>query len=281
MSTKAGGLYVVATPIGNLADISKRALEVLATVDLVLAEDTRRTRVLLTHHGLSRPLQSLHEHNEGTRVRSLVQRLTTGESMALVSDAGTPSISDPGAFLVRQVTAAGVRVIPVPGASAAISALSVSGLPAERFVFEGYLPARGAARMARLAELVAERRTLVFYEAPHRVLATLDDMVAAFGDSRDAVLARELTKIHETVHRSPLGELACMVRLDPDQQRGEMVLVVAGSSDTPGARDAVEVDRVLQVLLDALPASRAAAIAATILGGRRNELYKRALELRP
>ena len=281
MSTQAGGLYVVATPIGNLGDISARALEVLGMVDRVLAEDTRRTRALLSHHGISRPLEAVHEHNEAARAQSLVRRLLEGESMALVSDAGTPLISDPGVVLVREAIAAGVRVVPVPGASAAISALSVSGLPTDRFVFEGFLPAKGAARTARLRELAAEPRTLVFYEAPHRVLATLQDMAEVFGAGREAVLARELTKIHETVLRATLEELAVLVREDPDQQRGEVVLVVAGSSATADERTGVEVDRVLETLLDVLPASSAAAVAARLLGGRRNELYKRAMELRP
>jgi len=211
-----GSLYVVATPIGNRGDISPRAVEVLRTVALVAAEDTRHSKPLFVHLGIDTPLQALHEHNEEAAAPALVGRLLEGQDIALISDAGTPLVSDPGFRLVRAARAAGVRVSPVPGACAAIAALSAAGLPSDRFAFEGFLPAKAGARRARLSELSADLRTLIFYESPHRVAATLEDMREAFGDQRDAVLARELTKHFETVLGEPLAALAERVAADPD-----------------------------------------------------------------
>ncbi len=274
----AGCLYVVATPIGNLADISARAREVLAAVALVAAEDTRHTGRLLAHLGIDRPLLSLHEHNESGRAPALVARLLAGESVALVSDAGTPLVSDPGFALVRSALAAGVAVSPVPGPCAAVAALSVAGLPTDRFCFEGFLPARPAARRSRLQELAAEPRTLVFYEAPQRLADCLADMAAAFGADREAAIARELTKLYESVYHGRLGELAERVAADADMRRGEIVCTVAGAPARPGG-GGQELDRVLGVLLQTLPVSQAAGIAASLTGERRNTCYQRAMAL--
>lgn len=283
VSTRPGELLVIATPIGNLADISPRALQALRAADVVLAEDTRHSRRLLAHYAIERPLESLHEHNEHARAEGLVARMLAGERLALVSDAGTPLLSDPGRALTAQALAAGVRVSPLPGPSALAAALSVAGFAAERFVFEGFLPARGAARRARLAVLAGETRTLVFYEAPHRIADMLADLGEHFGGMREAVLARELSKLHETVRRAPLAELKALVREDVDQQRGEIVLVVAGAAlvapDADTAAD-VDVDSLLDALLEELPPRRAAAVAARVTGLKRNMLYQRALSRR-
>lgn len=276
--THAGHLYVVATPIGNLADISARAREVLGQVSVVAAEDTRHTGRLLKAFGIAASLVSLHEHNERERVAGLVQRLQAGEDVALVSDAGTPLVSDPGLQLVRAAAAVGVQVVPVPGACAAIAALSVAGLPTDRFCFEGFLPARQAARRARLTELAGEARTLVFYEAPQRIAACLADAAAVLGEARQAVVARELTKLHESVYRGPLAELAAQAAGAGEMSRGELVLVVAGAAERVVA-DEAGLDRVLSLLLPHLPPSKAAAIAAELTGTRRNHCYRRALAL--
>ena len=282
VSTQGGELLVVATPIGNLADISPRALQALREADLVLAEDTRRSRQLLAHHAISRPLEALHEHNERARADTLVARMVAGERMALVSDAGTPLLSDPGCVLLARAHAAGVRVSPLPGPSALAAALSVAGFPADRFVFEGFLPPRAIARRERLCALAKEARTLVFYEAPHRLLKTLADLVEVFGAEREAVLARELSKLYETVRRATVGELLALATAQPDQQRGEIVLVLAGASTAAAASvgERVDEDSLLDALLEELPPRRAAALTARILGGRRNELYQRALARR-
>ncbi|MGQ0384922.1 MAG: 16S rRNA (cytidine(1402)-2'-O)-methyltransferase [Gammaproteobacteria bacterium] len=274
---QSGVLYLVATPIGNMGDISARAREILAAVHVVAAEDTRHTGRLLRELGLERPLVSLHEHNERARAAELVARLRTGESIALVSDAGTPLVSDPGFPLVRAAIEAGIPVVPLPGPCAAIAALAASGLPAERFCFEGFLPARAGARRQRLAELAAEPRTLVLYEAPHRLAACLADLAAALGASRRACVARELTKLYERFYRGGLGELAERARTDPDLHRGESVIVVEGAAEQ--GVDASRLDEALAVLLRVLPASAAAAAAAEITGARRNEAYARALKL--
>jgi 16S rRNA (cytidine1402-2'-O)-methyltransferase len=275
--TKTGVLYVVATPIGNRADISARAREVLAGVSVVAAEDTRHSALLLRELGLERPLVSLHEHNERARAAELVGRLRAGESVALVSDAGTPLISDPGFLLLRAALEAGIDVSPVPGPSAAVAALSAAGLPCDRFSFEGFLPARAIARRRRLEELAAEPRTLVFYEAPHRIAACLADLAGACGASRRACVARELTKQFETFYRGTLGELAERARTDANMARGESVIVVEGAA--PAAADDARVDDTLRVLLGFLPPSAAAAAAAKLTGTRRNEAYERALAL--
>lgn len=271
-ATNPGTLHVVATPIGNLADISARALQVLAGVDAICAEDTRHTRQLLAHHGIERPLVALHEHNEAAQAQSLVQRLQQGQSLALVSDAGTPLISDPGFRLVRAAREAGVRVSPVPGASAAIAALSVAGLPSDRFCFEGFLPAKPAARRERLARLAAEPRTLVFYESSHRIEDCLADMAAAFGAQRRAAIARELTKLFETVLDGTLQALAERVAADPDQRKGEFVVVVEGVGDEAEARLA-EGRRLYARLSEHLAPSQAARLAAELSGAPRKALY--------
>ena len=277
-----GTLFVVATPIGNRGDLTERARETLAAVELIAAEDTRHTGQFLAQLGIRTPLVALHEHNEAARADELVARLAAGSRMALVSDAGTPLISDPGFRLVASAAAAGVTVVPIPGACAAIAALSVAGLPTDRFVFEGFLPAKAAARRARLAALSAEPRTLVFYEAPHRVAETLEDLAAVFGAGRHAVLARELTKMHETVYRGALAELVARAGTDPNVARGEAVLVVAGAPEATGAEgaDLARLDRLLAGLLAGLPLSQAVDLAAEFSGERRNRVYERALALK-
>nr|WP_276522675.1 16S rRNA (cytidine(1402)-2'-O)-methyltransferase [Pseudomonas nitroreducens] len=274
-----GTLYVVATPIGNLDDISARALKVLADVALIAAEDTRHSVRLLQHFGIQTPLAACHEHNEREQGGRFLTKLQAGEDVALISDAGTPLISDPGYHLVRQARAAGIPVVPVPGACALIAALSAAGLPSDRFVFEGFLPAKATGRRGRLEALVDEPRTLIFYEAPHRVLECIEDMVAIFGDERPALLARELTKAFETLKGLPLGELREFVASDSNQQRGECVLLVAGKP-APEGDEAVDAHtlRVLDLLLAEMPIKRAAALAAEITGARKNQLYQIALE---
>ncbi|WP_152220740.1 16S rRNA (cytidine(1402)-2'-O)-methyltransferase [Pseudomonas sp. SCB32] len=274
-----GTLYVVATPIGNLDDISARALKVLADVALIAAEDTRHSVRLLQHFGIETPLAACHEHNEREQGGRFLTKLQAGEDVALISDAGTPLISDPGYHLVRQARAAGIQVVPVPGACALIAALSAAGLPSDRFVFEGFLPAKAAGRRGRLEALLEEPRTLIFYEAPHRVLECIEDMASIFGSERPALLARELTKTFETLRGLPLGELREFVAADSNQQRGECVLLVAGKPAPEGA-EAVDAQtlRVLDLLLAELPVKRAAALAAEITGARKNQLYQIALE---
>lgn len=272
-----GVLYLVATPIGNMGDISARAREILAAAGVVAAEDTRRSGRLLRELGLERPLLSLHEHNERARAAELVARLEAGENVALVSDAGTPLVSDPGYPLVRAAVEAGITVTPIPGPCAAIAALSASGLPGERFCFEGFLPARAGARRARLAELAALPHTLVIYEAPHRLAAALADLAAALGRERRACIARELTKLHESFYRGSLGELAERAGREADLSRGEAVIVIEAAP--PRAEDAARLDEALAVLQRFLPPSAAAAAAAELTGARRNDAYARALEL--
>jgi len=276
-----GTLFVVATPIGNRADLSTRARETLAAADLVAAEDTRHTGAFLAQLGLHVPLVSLHDHNEPDRIPDLVARLKAGSRIALVSDAGTPLVSDPGYRLVAAVAAEGILVVPIPGACAAVAALSVAGLPTDRFVFEGFLPARGPKRRARLEALAAESRTLVFYEAPHRIAETLADVASVFGAERAAVLARELTKLHEQVYRDSAGALAARAAAEPNMARGEAVLVVAGAPEAvDGGAVAGLVDRLLRALLPELPLSRAVDVTSAATGQRRNQVYERALALK-
>jgi len=278
----AGTLYVVATPIGNLDDISTRALRVLRDVALVAAEDTRHSTRLLRHFGINTPLAACHEHNERAEGERFLSRLLAGEDVALISDAGTPLISDPGFNLVRQVRAAGVQVVPIPGPCALIAALSAAGLPSDRFVFEGFLPAKAVARQTRLQRLVQEERTLVFYEAPHRLLESLQDMTAIFGGERPALLARELSKTFETLKGLPLAELSDWVAADSNQQRGECVLIVSGwqKPDQDAELDDESL-RILDLLLKELPIKQAAALAADITGERKNRLYQIALARKP
>lgn len=274
-----GTLYVVATPIGNLDDMSARALKVLANVSLIAAEDTRHSVRLLQHFGIDTPLAACHEHNERDEGGRFITRLLAGDDVALVSDAGTPLISDPGYHLVRQARAAGVQVVPVPGACALIAALSAAGLPSDRFIFEGFLPAKTAGRRARLEQVREEPRTLIFYEAPHRILECLQDMEAVFGGERPALLAREITKTFETLKGLPLAELRAFVQGDSNQQRGECVVLVAGwVAPEDEQAISVEAQRVLDLLLAELPLKRAAALAAEITGVRKNLLYQLALE---
>ncbi len=274
-----GTLYVVATPIGNLEDISARALRVLREVALIAAEDTRHSSRLLAHFGIQTPLAACHEYNERNEGGRFIERLQAGDDVALISDAGTPLISDPGYHLVRQARAAGVAVVPVPGACALIAALSAAGLPSDRFIFEGFLPAKAAARRSRLEALKAEPRTLIFYEAPHRILESLGDFEDVFGGERMAVLGRELTKTFETLKGLPLGALRAWVEADSNQQRGECVLLVEGW-EAPQGESAVSAEalRVLDLLLAEMPLKRAAAVAADITGVRKNLLYQAALE---
>jgi 16S rRNA (cytidine1402-2'-O)-methyltransferase len=268
----SGTLFVVATPIGNLGDFSPRAQQVLRDVAAICAEDTRRSGQLLAHFGIATPLIALHEHNEDAIAQRLVARLRAGESLALVSDAGTPLVSDPGFRLVRAARAAGVTVSPVPGPSALIAALSVAGLPSDRFVFEGFLPAKAAARRERLQALAGEVRTLIFYESAHRIVETLADMAAVFGGERSAVLARELTKLFETVLEGTLADLRARVEADPDQRKGEFVLLVHGAAEDADAKVA-EGLRLYAVLKQHLPPSTAAKLAAELSGAPRKALY--------
>jgi len=274
-----GSLDVVATPIGNLDDISARALTILRSVALIAAEDTRHSARLMQHFGIGTPLAACHEHNERDQGGRFLARLLAGDDVALISDAGTPLISDPGYHLVRQARAAGIAVVPVPGACALIAALSAAGLPSDRFIFEGFLPAKAAGRRARLEQVKEEPRTLIFYEAPHRILECLQDMQSVFGDERPALLARELTKTFETLKGMPLAELAAWVAADSNQQRGECVVLVAGWQ-APEGDEAVSAEamRVLNLLLAEMPLKRAAALAAEITGVRKNLLYQVALE---
>ena len=274
-----GTLYVVATPIGNLGDLTARAQEILGTVDLIAAEDTRHTRQLLQAFGLQTPTIALHEHNETHKAADLMRELEAGRSIALVSDAGTPLISDPGFSVVAAARAARVPVIAIPGACAAIAAVSVAGLPTDRFVFEGFLPAKAAARREQLHALSYETRTLVFYEAPHRIVDVLADMAAAFGSDREAALSRELTKRFETLYRDTLGALAAKAADDADMQRGEIVIVVAGRAGAAQSHEAADAERVLRVLVEDLSPSRAAKIAARLTGAKRADLYEKALAL--
>lgn len=273
-NTDAGTLNIVATPIGNRDDITLRALKVLRSVALVAAEDTRHTRTLLNHHGIRNTLWALHEHNEASALQGVLERLDGGDDVALVSDAGTPLVSDPGFRLVRAARERGITVVAVPGACAAIAALSVAGLPTDRFVFEGFLPAKAAARRARIQALASEPRTLVLYESSHRVAATLADLAAGLGGTRPAVLARELTKLHETVVLRPLTELAELVAGDRNQQRGEIVLLVAGHAASADEALA-EGQRVQAILAPHLPPAKAAKLAAAISGASRKALYGR------
>ncbi|MGN2409435.1 16S rRNA (cytidine(1402)-2'-O)-methyltransferase [Pseudomonas syringae] len=274
-----GSLYVVATPIGNLDDMSVRALKVLREVTLIAAEDTRHSSRLMQHFGISTPLAACHEHNERDEGSRFITRLLAGDDVALISDAGTPLISDPGYHLVRQARAAGITVVPVPGACALIAALSAAGLPSDRFIFEGFLPAKAVGRKARLEQVKEEPRTLIFYEAPHRILECLQDMEQVFGADRPALLAREITKTFETLKGLPLGELRAFVEADSNQQRGECVVLVAGWTP-PEDEDVIgaEARRILDLLLEEMPLKRAAALASEITGVRKNLLYQVALD---
>jgi 16S rRNA (cytidine1402-2'-O)-methyltransferase len=272
-SMAAGRLWVIATPIGNLDDLSPRAAAVLREVAIVAAEDTRHSAPLLARVGSAARTLALHEHNEREQAARIVEAMLTGNDVALISDAGTPLISDPGYRLVRAAREAGCTVSPVPGPCAAIAALSVAGLPSDRFVFEGFLPAKSAARRERMQTLATDPRTLIFYESSHRIAESLADAVAAFGAAREAVLARELTKLFETIIAAPLGEIAARVAADANQQRGEIVLLVAGAGDTDADAKLAEGRRVFALLREELAPAKAAKLAAAITGAPRKALY--------
>lgn len=274
----SGSLFVVATPIGNLGDMVPRALEILQGADLVCAEDTRHSGRLLQHFGVRTPLASCHEHSSPAELERIVDILRQGGTVALISDAGTPLISDPGFDLIRAARREGIAVIPVPGACAAIAALSVAGMATDRFVFEGFLPAKSAARRARLGAVVTERASLVFYESPHRILESLQDMAAILGGAREAFFAREMTKAFETYLSGTLDSLCERVASDADQRRGEIVVVVSGAGQEADSAVQHEGERVLRLLLSELPLKRAAALAAQITGDSKNRLYRLALQ---
>jgi len=277
-SYPVSALYVLATPIGNVCDITLRGLHVLAIADAVACEDTRNTSQLLQRYGLSKQLLATHEHNEREAAAKIIERLQVGQRVALVSDAGTPAISDPGARVVDAVRAAGFQVIALPGASAAVTALSASGLTDARFHFVGFLPAKTRQRETALQELAALQAALVFYEAPHRIVETVQSMLQVFGPTRQVVLARELTKLFEHIHRCPLGEAVAWLEQDANRQRGEFVVLLEGAQPVEG--EDAEGERVLRILLEELPVKQAAALAAQITGQKKNALYERALQIR-
>jgi len=278
-SMNSACLYIVATPIGNLSDISERAVQILKQVDLIAVEDTRHSGKLLQHSGVSTPMQALHEHNEAKKVEQLIELLTAGKSIALISDAGTPLISDPGYQLVKAAIDAGIKVSPVPGASALIAALSASGLPSDAFIFEGFLPNKSASRLKKLEALADESRTLIFYEAPHRIIDCLEDMQQVFGAERVAVVARELTKTFETIKKDSLENLLNWIKADSNQQRGEFVLLIQGQEKAATTINA-EAERILDILLQELPLKQASQLAARITGIKKNTLYELALNKR-
>jgi 16S rRNA (cytidine1402-2'-O)-methyltransferase len=273
-----GQLFIVSTPIGNLGDMTTRAIEVLQEVDLIAAEDTRHSKPLMQQFGIHTPLISLHEHNEQQRAEELLVRLQAGETIALISDAGTPLISDPGYRLVSHVKAVGIKVSPIPGSCALIAALSASGLASDNFSFYGFLPPKSGARQSVLQSLRDHTSTLIFYESPRRLLTTLEDCVSVFGADRQACIAREITKLHETIETQPLSMLLEWVKQDSNQQRGECVLIIEGAPEAMSA-DEVEMERVLTPLLEELPVKKAAAITATLTGCSKNEAYQLALKL--
>ncbi|MDC8757927.1 16S rRNA (cytidine(1402)-2'-O)-methyltransferase [Janthinobacterium fluminis] len=272
-------LYVVATPIGNVTDISLRALHVLTLVNAVACEDTRNTAHLMTRFGLNKPLIAAHQHNEREVAEVLIARLLAGERIALVSDAGTPAVSDPGARIVDAVRAAGLRVLPLPGASAAVTALSASGLVNDQFYFVGFLPAKAKQRDNMLQSLRTVSATMVFYEAPHRILDCAVALEAAFGPARQVVFARELTKMFEEIHRCPLSEAAAWIGADPHREKGEFVVLLEGATAAQDAEEA-EAERILAILLGECSVKQAASLAAQITGRKKNALYERALQMK-
>ncbi len=276
--TQTGTLYIVATPIGNLEDITQRALNTLSQVDLIAAEDTRHSGLLLSHYGIKKPFFALHDHNEQQRARVLVEKLQQGLNIALISDAGTPLISDPGFHLVRDCRNAGIKVSPIPGACAAITALCSSGIASDRFCFEGFLPAKSKARCDKLAELETETRTLIFYESTHRILDTLADMQQVWGNERYVVLARELTKTWETIVGEPLEQLIAWLKEDGHRIKGEIVLIVEGKPSVEQEEISAQAIKLLSVLSVELPLKKAAAIVAECFGYKKNSLYQYGLE---
>lgn len=280
LSEQGGTLYIVATPIGNLDDMSPRAAAILSRVGVIAAEDTRHSGRLLQHLGIRKPMMALHEHNERDKVGQVLEKLAEGQDVALISDAGTPLISDPGFVLVREARARGCRVAPVPGACALISALSAAGLPTDRFIFEGFLPSRQGARKKTLERMVMESATMVFYESPHRIVDTVRDIEQVMGAEREVVLARELTKTFETFYAGHAAVVRERLEADPHGSRGEFVVMVHGASAQESSAGSAEVDRILALLLAELPVKKAAKLAAELTGSSKNELYQRALELK-
>lgn len=272
-------LYVVATPIGHLEDISPRAIQILRDVDLIAAEDTRHAARLTDAYHITTPVTACHDHNENHKTLEIIHKIKQGKSIALISDAGTPLISDPGFRLVRAAHEHNIRVIPVPGACAAIAALSAAGLPSDRFSFEGFLPAKAHARQQKLNALRTAPQTLIFYEAPHRIISCTQDMLEIFGADREVTMAREITKTFETIKKTTFGELVDWIKADPNQQKGEIVLVVAGKPEA-GEQDQQKIDDLLKRLLQDLPLKPASQLAADLTGLKKNELYQRALQLK-
>ncbi len=280
MSFQKGSLYIVATPIGNMGDMTERAQKTLKDVDVIAVEDTRRSGQLLHYFDISTPMTAVHEHNERQICDSLLERIEKGESIALISDAGTPLLSDPGYFLVNQAREREISVVPIPGVSAVITALSVAGLPTDRFVFEGFLPAKSSARQQRLEKIKDDTRTVIFYEAPHRIVEMLKDCQQVFGDKRKVVIARELTKTFETVHGDTLDRLVPWVEADDNQKKGEFVVLLQGAAAREDTGIDAESERILLILLKDLPVKQAAALAANITGLKKNALYQHALALK-
>ena len=275
MTDLTGILYIVATPIGNLQDITQRALDTFAQVDLIAAEDTRHSGLLLSHYGIKKPFFALHDHNEQEKVHILVEKLKQGRHIALISDAGTPLISDPGFHLVRQCREAGIRVVPLPGACAAITALCASGIASDRFCFEGFLPAKSKARKDKLENIAKEDRTLIFYESTHRILDTLEDMQSVLGEERYIVLAREITKTWETITGNTIKNLREWLLEDPNRTKGEMVLIVEGKPKSDNNDEiSSQAVKALELIAEELPLKKAAAIVAELYGYKKNALYQ-------
>lgn len=277
--SESSALYIVATPIGNLGDMTARAIQVLRSVDLIAAEDTRHSARLMQHFGISTRMTSYHDFSDDARVESLLAQVKAGQSIALISDAGTPLISDPGYRLVQRAKEQSLRVVPIPGVCAITAALSAAGLPSDRFIFEGFPVAKRTGRQKHFQSLVQETRTLIFYESPHRILDSIDDMVEVFGAQREAVVCRELTKTFETLHGAALGELQSWIREDPNRQRGEFVVLIRGAIAQQEEALKPEVLRMLEIMLESLSVKQAAALTAQISGVKKNLLYERALEL--
>lgn len=275
-----GILYVVATPIGNLGDITLRAIETLKMVDAIAAEDTRHTSGLLSHFGISKKLIAVHEHNEHQSAEKLLVQLKNGEKIALVTDAGTPAVSDPGAIVVKVVRAAGIKVVPIPGVSAVVAALSASGITQNGFYFHGFLPASGAARRKQLETLNSQTVTLVLYEAPHRIVECVEDIAKVLGENRQITFARELTKTFETIYTCPASHASAWLQADSNQQRGEFVLLVEAAPVIEAQEISEEAQRVLKCLLAELPLKQAAKLAAEITNEKKNALYELALKLK-
>ncbi len=277
-SSGVSTLYIVPTPIGNLGDITQRAIEVLSSVDLIAAEDTRHSGKLLSHFNIQTKTFALHDHNEQQKAQILVDKLQSGQSIALISDAGTPLISDPGYHLVNKCRQAGVKVVPLPGACAFVTALSASGLPSDRFSFEGFLPAKSKARRDKFRDIEKAPRTCIFYESPHRIMDSLQDMLEVLGSEREVVLARELTKTFETIQGMPLGELIPWIEEDDNRKKGEMVILIHGYREESSNELAADAIRLLTILVKELPLKKAAAVVAEIHGLKKNVLYKWGLE---